>query len=90
MGVTTPKKIIPIITGETIPPKINPNFIHIIFNGVNIFELKIPKEKKIKEINKDHTLKVSSLKIGQKAITKKTIKNTIPKLRLDGNLIFFI
>ena len=47
----------------------------------------MPKSKKIKEINKDHTLKVSSFKIGQRAITKKTIKNTIPKLRLVANLI---
>ena len=90
MGVTTPKKITPIIIGETILPKNNPNFIHILFNGVNIFELIRPKIRNIEEIIIDQTLKSSPDKTGHKAMTKKTIKKTNPKLRLDGNSNCFI
>ena len=54
VGVTTRKKIIPIITGEIIFPKIIPNLNQILFKGVKILELKRPKNKKIKEIIPGH------------------------------------
>ena len=47
MGVTTKKKIIPITNGEITLPKKIPNLNQILFNGVNIFEFKKPKIKKI-------------------------------------------
>ena len=50
VGVTTRKKIIAIITGEIIFPKIIPNLNQILFRGVEILEFKRPKTKKIKEI----------------------------------------
>ena len=57
MGVTTKKNIIPIITGDTILPSINPNLNHILFKGVNIFELIRPKKRKTIETVKDQILK---------------------------------
>ena len=56
VGVTTRKKIIAIITGEIIFPKIIPNLNQILFRGVKIREFKRPKTKKIKEIIPDHIL----------------------------------
>jgi len=88
VGVTTRKKIIPIIIGEIIVPKIKPNFIHTLFKGVNNLELKIPKIKKIIDISKDQNLKFSLLRMGHNPINKKTIKKTIPKFLLVGNLLF--
>ena len=46
MGVTTKKKIIPIIIGEIIFPKSRPNLNQILFNGFNSFELNNPNAKK--------------------------------------------
>lgn len=86
----TIKKINPITIGEIITPKSNPNFIHNILNGVKILEFKIPKIKNINEIINDHIRKISPCEIGHKAIRRKTIKKTNPKLRLDGNLNSFI
>lgn len=80
------KKTNPNIIGENILPKNNPNLIQIILNGVNIFELINPNIKNIKEITKDQIHIPSPLEIGHNAITIKTTKKTIPKLRLDGNL----
>ena len=88
MGVTTKKNIIPIITGDTILPSINPNLNHILFKGVNIFELIRPKKRKTIETVKDQILKLPSFINGNKAIIKKTIENTIPKFLLVGNLVF--
>ena len=45
MGVTTPKKRIPIITGEIILPKNKPNLNQSILNGVKIGEFVSPKIK---------------------------------------------
>ena len=56
VGVTTRKKIIAIITGEIIFPKIIPNLNQILFKGVKILEFKRPKIKKIKEIIPDQIL----------------------------------
>ena len=83
IGVTTRKKIIPIIKGETIFPKKIPNLNHILFNGVKTFEFKSPKVKKNNEIKSAHTLMLPWSNKGYAAITKKTIKKTIPKLLLE-------
>ena len=88
MGVTTKKNTTPIITGDTIRPSINPNLNHILFKGVNIFELMRPKKRKTAEIIKDQILRLSLLINGNKAIIKNTIENTIPKFLLVGSLIF--
>ena len=82
------ENITPIIIGDTIFPSINPNLNHILFKGVNIFELIKPKKRKIVETIKDQILKFSSFINGNKAIIKKTIENTIPKFLLVGNLVF--
>ena len=60
VGVTTMKKIIPKMIGETIFPKNIPNLNHNIFKGVKILEFKNPRIRKIKEISKDHSLKSPS------------------------------
>ena len=57
--MTTTKKINPITNGEMIFPNKVPNLNQILFNGVNIFELKKPKIKKINETNRDQYLKFS-------------------------------
>ena len=44
------------IKGEIIFPKKIPNLNQILFNGVNNFELNIPKIRKVNEIIKDHIL----------------------------------
>ena len=64
-----------------------PNLNQSLFKGVKILELSKPRTKKIKEIIDDQTL-ISSLWVkGYKAISKKTIKKTIPKLRFELILI---
>ena len=40
VGVTTTKKITPMITGETMDPKIAPSLNHNILSGLNNFEFK--------------------------------------------------
>ncbi len=90
MGVTTKKKIIPIIIGEIIFPKIIPNLNHILFKGDKIFELKRPKTRKIRAIIKDHILTSLLFNKGYKAINKKTIKKTIPKLLFVPSLMLSI
>lgn len=74
------KKIIPIIMGETIPPKTKPNLIQILFRGVSRYGFNIAKIKKIKLVIKAHTLISSSFNNGQKDIIKKKIKKIMPKL----------
>ena len=56
IGVTTKKNITPIIIGETILPKIKPNFIHSLLSGVRIFEFKNPRPIKIIDIIIDQIL----------------------------------
>ena len=81
------KNIIPIISGEMILLSNIPNLNQSLFKGVKILELSKPRTKKIKEIIDDQTL-ISSLWVkGYKAISKKTIKKTIPKLRFELILI---
>ena len=64
-----------------------PNLNQSLFKGVKILELSKPRTKKIKEIIDDQIL-ISSLWVkGYKAIIKKTIKKTIPKLRFELILI---
>ena len=83
MGETTKKNIIPITNGETIFPKNTPNLNQVLFKGVKILEFIDPKIRKINEIIKAHILKFPSLIKGNRAIIKKTTKNTIPKLLLE-------
>jgi len=82
MGVTTIKKTKPIIIGEIIFPRNIPNLNHKAFSGFNILELSIPKIKKIIDKIKDQILGSPFFKIGHNAISKNTIKKTIPKLLL--------
>ena len=81
------KNIIPIIKGDIIFPRNNPNLNHILFNGERRFEFKRPRIKKINEIAKDHTFGFSSFKTGNNEIIKKTMKKVIPKLRFELILI---
>ncbi len=75
------------IRGDTIFPNNIPILNQSLFKGVKILEFNKPRTKKIKEIIIDQTL-ISSLWVkGYKAISKKTIKKTIPKLRLELILI---
>ena len=57
-GVTTKKKIINIISGEIIFPNKIPNLNHKILRGFKKTEFKIPKIKKISEIEKKPTFKI--------------------------------
>jgi len=83
MGVTTKKNIITMIIGEIIFPKKIPNFNQSLLNGVSILEFINPRIRKIIDVIKDHVLISSELIKGYKAINKKTIKKTIPKLRFE-------
>ena len=83
MGVTTKKNIKPITIGEIIFPKNSPNLNQILFKGDKNFEFNSPKERKANETIKDHNLIFPSLINGNRAIIKKTTKNTIPKLLLE-------
>lgn len=64
MGVTTKKNIIPIIKGEIIFPRNNPNLNHTLFIGVNIFEFNKPKIKKTIEIITDQIRRFPSFNKG--------------------------
>ena len=88
VGVTTVKKIIPITIGEIILPSKIPNLNHILFNGLNSFELKIPNIKKINDIINDQILISRLFFSGHKATIKKTTKKTIPKLLFELTFIF--
>ena len=83
MGVTTKKNTIPITTGAIKFPKKIPNLNQTLFKGVRIFELSIPKIKKINDIIIDQILISFPLRAGHKPIAKKTTKKTIPKLRFE-------
>jgi hypothetical protein len=50
IGVRKKKKINAIIIGLTIIPKINPKFIHSLFNGVKISDLKNVISEKVNEM----------------------------------------
>ena len=52
IGVNMKKYRIIIIIGAITFPKISPNLIHPLFNGVNILEFNNPKAKKIKAVVK--------------------------------------
>ena len=58
------------------------------FNGFNKLELTNPKIKNVIEINHGIILISESDLNGQRAMIKKIIKKTIPKLLLDGNFMF--
>ena len=65
-----------------------PNLNQILFYGVKILELIIPKNRKINAINKNHILIGSLLSKGHIAIIRKTTKKTIPKFRFELIFIF--
>ena len=71
MGVTTKKNIKSITIGEITFPKNNPNLNHNLFNGLRIFELNNPKNKKIKETINGQIINLSLLKVGYTEIKKK-------------------
>ena len=63
------------------------NLNQSLFKGERILEFNKPNNKKIIEIINDQSL-ISSLSInGYNAISKKTIKKTIPKLLFEPILI---
>ena len=91
MGVTTRKKISPIISGEIIFDSKIPNLNHNLFSGFRILEFSNPKTKKIIDIKSDQ-INISLLfNNGHNEIIRNTIKKTIPKLLLDPifSLIIF-
>ena len=90
IGVTTIKKIVPIIIGDINFPNKIPNLNQSLFNGLKKLEFINPRTKKIKEIIKDQILTSLSEINGQRAIAKNTIKKTIPKLLLDPITGFII
>lgn len=61
-------------------PKISPNLIQIIFNGVSNFEFIMPNIKKIMEKGIAQILIGKPLIRGQTAINAKTKKNKTPKV----------
>ena len=83
VGVTTKKNIIAIIIGEIYLPRIIPNLNQILFKGPSNLEFSKPNIKKIKEAKIAQILISLPLSRGQKAISTKTIANTIPKLLLE-------
>ena len=89
IGVTTKKKTKPITIGEMNFPNSKPNLNHNLFKGLKTLELINPSIKKVKDTNNDQILMSLSFKRGNKEITKKTTKKTIPKLRLDPIFIVF-
>ena len=90
MGVTTIKKTAPMTTGETNLPNKIPNLNQTWFNGVRIFEFKIPKIKKIIEIIRDQTLIFPPFNNGNTETIKKNTKKTNPKLLLVPILILLL
>ena len=91
MGVTTRKKMSPIISGEIIFESKIPNLNHNLFSGFRILEFSNPKTKKIIDIKSDQ-INISLLfNNGHNEIIRNTIKKTIPKLLLDPifSLIIF-
>ena len=90
MGVTVRKKIIPIINGATIAPKIIPNLNQSLFNGAKSFGLINPKIKKTKETITDQILIDPSYVKGHKLIIKKIMKKTRPKFLFEPIFILFI
>ena len=90
MGVTIPKKTIPMTIGETKLPNKIPNLNQILLSGVRIFEFKIPKIKKIIAIIKDQILIFPSLNKGNIETIEKNRKKTIPKLLFDPILILLL
>ena len=90
IGVTTTKKIIPNITGDTKLPKIIPNNNQILFNGVNMLELNNPNKKKIKDMHKNAILISPPCIKGYNEISKNIILNIIPKFLLVGNFKFSV
>ena len=86
VGVTTKKNIIPITIGAIKLPNKIPNLNQALFKGVSNLELNSPKTRKIIEVIKDQSLISLLFSSGHKAISKKTIKNTMPKFLFE--LIF--
>jgi len=73
----------PIIIGETIPPKKMPNLNQILFKGLSILEFVSPKNKKIRDNVRDHILNSPLLSNGNRAINKKNIEKVKPKFLFE-------
>ena len=86
--MTTPKKIIPIIIGDTKLPSKIPILNQILFKGVKIGEFNNPKIKKRTEIINDQILMFPSFNNGNNETIKKNVKKTIPKLLFELIFIF--
>jgi hypothetical protein len=69
--------------GDTNLPNNIPNLNQILFNGLKIDELNIPKIKKIIDRIIDQVLILPSLSNGYKETIKKNIEKTNPKLLLE-------
>ena len=78
------------MTGVKTLPNAIPNLNQRRFRGVNILEFNKPRTKKNNEIAKDQILTFPSLINGYKAISKNTIKKTIPKLLFEPTFILSI
>ena len=90
MGVITIKKIKNITKGAEINPRISPNLIQILFNGLRKLAF-IEAEIKNKNDNViDHNLRFSELIKGQIPIIKKIIKNKNPKLLPEFFFVFIL
>ena len=74
--------------GEIIFPSNIPNLNHILLNGLNSCELKMPNIKKMNDITNDQILMSRLFFSGHKATIKKTTKKTIPKLLFELTFIF--
>ena len=74
--------------GAIIKPKISPNFIQNLLNGLNNIGFKKVIIKKITAIIKDHNRKFEPEKIGQKDIIKNIKPNKIPNF--FSSKFFFI
>ena len=90
VGVKTIKKTNPIMIGEIIDPKANPNLNQARFNGVKILELIAPKIKNISDNKIDQILISAEFNKGHNPKIKNTMKKTKPKLLLEFILSFFL
>tara|TARA_E500000178_G_scaffold299622_1_gene307412 strand:- start:99 stop:383 length:285 start_codon:yes stop_codon:yes gene_type:complete len=76
--------------GAIIVPKISPNLIQALFNGVKILESISPNIMKGIDIDIKYIFGLLPLRVGYKPRIKKIIKNNIPKLLLLVLFLSFI
>ena len=88
VGVTIRKKIKPIIIGDTIEPRSNPNLNQDLFKGKSNLEFKTPNNKNITAIGIGQILILFPFIRGQIDIIKKISEKNKPKLLFE--LIFIL